>query len=47
MKTLMDQEEFKEVDLEETLEGEELGEEGQENVINLMRKATCLETVLI
>jgi hypothetical protein len=47
MKTLRDQEEVKEVEPEESLEEEELGEEGQVNVIIVMRKATWLETVII
>ena len=47
MKTLRDQEEVEEVEPEETLEEEELGEEGQANVITIMRKVTWLETILI
>jgi len=47
MKTLRDQEEVEDVEPEETLEEEELGEEGQEDVITMMRKVTWLETILI
>jgi hypothetical protein len=47
MKTLRDQEEVDEVEPEETLEEEELGEESQANVITMMRKATWKETILI
>jgi hypothetical protein len=47
MKTLRDQEEVEEVDLEDTSEEEEPWEEGQANFINVMSKAIWLETVLI
>ena len=47
MKTLRDWEEVKEVEPEENLEEEELGEEGQVDVITVMRKAIWLETILI
>jgi hypothetical protein len=47
MKTLREQEEVEEVGLEETLEDEGLGEEGQEYVTILMRRVTWLDIVLI
>ena len=47
MKTLRDREEVKEVELEDILEEEELREEGEADIITVMRKATWLETVLI
>jgi hypothetical protein len=47
MKTLRDQGEVKEVEPEENLEEEELGEEDQEDVITMMRKVTWLDIVLI
>jgi hypothetical protein len=47
MKTLRDQEEVEEVEREEISEEEELGEEGQADVITVMRKVTWLEIVLI
>lgn len=47
MKTLRDREEVEEVESEETLKEEELGEEGQAKVITVTSKVTWLETVLI
>jgi hypothetical protein len=47
MKTLRDQEEVEKGEPHETIEEEELGEKGQEYVITVMSKVTCLDTVLI
>jgi hypothetical protein len=47
MKTLRDEEEVEEVDPEEILEEEELGEEGQEYFITMMIKVTWIDIVLI
>jgi hypothetical protein len=47
MKPLKDQEEVEKLDLEETSEGEEPGEEDQVDATIVMRKVTCLGIILI
>jgi hypothetical protein len=46
MQPLRDREEVEEVELEETLEEEELGEEDQVDATIMMRKATWMEIFL-